>query len=98
MTDAEPTPREHVVDARGKRCPLPVIDLARYVAAHPTATRVLVLASDPAAAHDIPAWCRMRGHRFVEDRPSGDHTVYVVDIGLGPGAEHQGQRSGPRGG
>jgi TusA-related sulfurtransferase len=71
---------DHVVDARGLRCPLPVIELARLVAAEPAATRVLVLATDPAAAHDIPAWCRMRGHRFVEQRPAADHTVYVVEI------------------
>jgi TusA-related sulfurtransferase len=76
----EPEPPEHVVDARGKRCPLPVIELARYVASQPTTTRVRVLATDPAAAHDIPAWCRMRGHRFVEEQPAGDHTVYVVEV------------------
>ncbi|HEX5968561.1 MAG TPA: sulfurtransferase TusA family protein [Intrasporangium sp.] len=77
---SDPGSRDDVVDARGKRCPMPVIDLARHAAAHPTAGRVLVLATDPAAAHDIPAWCRMRGHRFVEERPSGDHTVYVVEL------------------
>ena len=77
---SDPGAGEHVVDARGKRCPIPVIDLARHVAAHPTARQVLVLATDPAAAHDIPAWCRMRGHRFVEERRSGDHTVYVVEL------------------
>jgi TusA-related sulfurtransferase len=77
---SDPREGEHVVDARGKRCPIPVIDLARHAAQHPTAGRVLVLATDPAAAHDIPAWCRMRGHRFVEERPSGDHTVYVVEL------------------
>ncbi len=71
---------EHVVDARGKRCPLPVIELARLVAAEPTATLVRVLATDPAAAHDIPAWCRMRGHRLVEQRAAQDHTVYVVEV------------------
>ena len=70
---------EHVVDARGMHCPLPVIELARLVAAEPAATRVLVLATDPAAAHDIPAWCRMRGHRLVEQRVAEDHTVYVVE-------------------
>lgn len=77
---SDPGSGEDVVDARGKRCPIPVIDLARHAAEHPTAHRVLVLATDPAAAHDIPAWCRMRGHHFVEQRPSRDHTVYVVEL------------------
>ena len=77
---SDPVPGEDVVDARGRRCPLPVIDLARHAAEHPGARRVLVLATDPAAAHDIPAWCRMRGHRFVEERAAGDHTGYVVEL------------------
>ncbi|HEX6055514.1 MAG TPA: sulfurtransferase TusA family protein [Intrasporangium sp.] len=77
---SDPGSGDDVVDARGKRCPIPVIDLARHAAEHPNARRVLVLATDPAAAHDIPAWCRMRGHRFVEERPSGDHSVYVVEL------------------
>lgn len=69
-----------VVDARGQRCPLPVVRLAQAVRDDPDAAEVVVLATDPAAAHDIPAWCRMRGHRLVESRDEGDHTAYVVEV------------------
>lgn len=62
------------LDARGKRCPLPVIMLARLAAGQAPGTEIAVLADDPAAAVDIPAWCRMRGHTFVSTQ--GDrHTV-----------------------
>ncbi|GAB3870666.1 sulfurtransferase TusA family protein [Terrabacter terrigena] len=71
---------ERVVDARGERCPLPVIRLARLVRDEPRLHTVTVLATDPAAAHDIPAWCRMRGQRFVEARAEADHTAYVVEL------------------
>jgi tRNA 2-thiouridine synthesizing protein A len=54
-----------VVDCRGKRCPLPVIELARRVTDVEIGSVLRVLADDPAAAVDIPAWCRMRGHEFV---------------------------------
>jgi tRNA 2-thiouridine synthesizing protein A len=54
------------VDARGLRCPLPVIRLAEAARDAPLGTRIAVLATDPAARHDIPAWCRMRGHDLVE--------------------------------
>jgi tRNA 2-thiouridine synthesizing protein A len=54
------------VDARGLRCPLPVIRLAEAARDAPPGTRIVVLASDPAARHDIPAWCRMRGHELAE--------------------------------
>ena len=54
-----------VLDCRGKRCPLPVIELARTVPEVEIGSVVRVLADDPAAAVDIPAWCRMRGHEYV---------------------------------
>jgi tRNA 2-thiouridine synthesizing protein A len=54
------------VDARGLRCPLPVIRLAEAARDAPTGCWIVVLASDPATRYDIPAWCRMRGHELVE--------------------------------
>ncbi|HLU44279.1 MAG TPA: sulfurtransferase TusA family protein [Natronosporangium sp.] len=54
-----------VLDCRGQRCPLPVIALARRLPEVPIGTVVRVLADDPAAANDIPAWCRMRGQEYV---------------------------------
>ena len=54
------------IDARGLRCPMPVIRLAAAARDAPAGTRIIVLASDPAARHDIPAWCRMRGHEMSE--------------------------------
>jgi tRNA 2-thiouridine synthesizing protein A len=63
-----------VLDALGRRCPLPVIMLAKLAAGQEPGTEIAVLADDPAAAIDIPAWCRMRGHTFVSSE--GDrHTV-----------------------
>ncbi len=54
-----------IVDSRGRRCPLPVIDLAMAIRDLPVGEVVTVLADDPAAATDIPAWCRMRGHEYL---------------------------------
>jgi len=61
---AEPRP-EVVVDARGRLCPLPVIDLARRIGEAPVGGLVALLADDPAARYDVPAWCEMRGHGFA---------------------------------
>lgn len=54
-----------VLDCVGQRCPLPVIALARTLPELPPGSLVRVLADDPAAANDIPAWCRLRGQEFV---------------------------------
>lgn len=67
-----------VVDAVGRRCPLPVIDLARAFADVPVGAVVAVLADDPAARVDVPAWCRMRGQRYVGERPAERGAAYLV--------------------
>ena len=43
-----------LLDERGKRCPVPVISLAREVKADPD-RRLLLLSDDPAAPADVPA-------------------------------------------
>jgi TusA-related sulfurtransferase len=76
-----------VVDARGLRCPLPVIHLARRAVEEPPGTLLEVWATDPAAAADVPAWCRMRGHDYLgahahEAGADGGrgHTAYLVRL------------------
>jgi tRNA 2-thiouridine synthesizing protein A len=53
------------LDCLGKRCPLPVIELARTIGSVEIGQTIRVLADDPAAAIDIPAWCRMRNQEYV---------------------------------
>ena len=66
------------LDMRGKRCPLPVIELARHIGDVEIGATVTVVADDPAAATDIAAWCRMRDHELVSATPEGDVTAYEV--------------------
>ncbi|MDM7831421.1 sulfurtransferase TusA family protein [Cellulomonas edaphi] len=76
-----------VVDARGLRCPAPVIRLARAARAASAGTRITVLATDPAAVHDVPAWARMRGHAMVSSTAEdGEYalTVEVAETDEGP--------------
>lgn len=53
------------LDCTGLLCPLPVIKLAKTLPTVAIGDTVTVLADDPAAATDIPAWCRMRGQELV---------------------------------
>ena len=55
-----------LVDARGLRCPLPVIRLAAAARDRAPGDVLTVWSTDPAARHDVPAWARMRGHTVVE--------------------------------
>jgi tRNA 2-thiouridine synthesizing protein A len=62
---AAPTAPDEVLDCRGQRCPLPVIALANRLPELPVGGVLRVLADDPAAANDVPAWCRMRGQEYL---------------------------------
>lgn len=70
------------IDAIGKRCPLPVIELARRIDDVPVGEIVRLLADDPAAAADVTAWCRMRSHEYVGTEPvdasTDGATAYLV--------------------
>jgi len=67
-----------VLDCLGQRCPLPVIALARGIGDVGAGSVIRVLADDPAAAIDIPAWCRLRGHEYVGRRTVGGRPGYDV--------------------
>jgi tRNA 2-thiouridine synthesizing protein A len=61
-----------VLDCRGQRCPLPVVTLARRIGEVPAGGVVRVLADDPAARVDVPAWCRMRGQEYLGEAADAD--------------------------
>lgn len=70
------------LDERGRRCPLPVLALMRAMGTH--AGRVVaVISDDPAAEHDIPAWCRLKGATFLDRMAppdGGPGSAYVVRL------------------
>lgn len=51
-----------VIDARGLKCPLPVLKMEKRLAAMAPGASLLVLATDPMARIDIPLYCRQHGH------------------------------------
>ncbi|WP_443742617.1 aminotransferase class V-fold PLP-dependent enzyme [Streptomyces pactum] len=67
-----------VVDSLGKRCPIPVIELAKVIGDVPVGGVVTVLSDDEAARLDIPAWCAMRGQQYLGERPAVRGTAYRI--------------------
>lgn len=67
-----------VVDAVGKACPIPVIELAKAIERVPTGGLVEVLASDAGAKVDIPVWCRMRRQELVRVQEGDARWVFTV--------------------
>ncbi|MFG1993677.1 sulfurtransferase TusA family protein [Actinoplanes sp. NPDC048988] len=63
------------LDCRGEKCPLPVIHLAQRIKDLEIGQTVRVLADDPAAANDIPAWCRMKEQEYLGSPSPGAFEV-----------------------
>lgn len=60
------------LDCRGLLCPLPIIELGRRYTAVPLGGVLAVVATDVAARHDVPAWCRMRGQDYLGEDAAPD--------------------------
>jgi tRNA 2-thiouridine synthesizing protein A len=61
----QPVPPLLTIDALGRKCPIPIIMLAEQIRDVPVGAVIAVLADDPAAYTDVPAWCGMKSHEFV---------------------------------
>lgn len=72
---SDPTPTERL-DTRGLICPLPVIRTQDRIKTLACGTLLDVVASDPGAMHDIPAWCRVHGHEVV-DMHRQDREIHI---------------------
>lgn len=72
------TDADGVIDKRGELCPLPIIALGLAASKAPGGTRLTLLADDPAALHDVPAWCRMRGADVVTIEELDGYWRFVV--------------------
>ena len=77
-----PTTEPVEVDARGLRCPLPLVRLASATRDLAEGTVVRVLSTDPAAGPDLVAWCRARGHALLAQDPLPDPSPGAREPGL----------------
>jgi len=65
-SNAAASPRAALtLDALGKKCPIPIIMLADRIREVPVGQTIEVLADDPAAKTDLPAWCALKSQEFV---------------------------------
>lgn len=54
-----------LLDARGLRCPEPVMLLHKRVREMRSGDELVVLATDPSTTRDIPKFCQFLGHELL---------------------------------
>ncbi len=70
------------LDARRLLCPLPVIRVQDAIAELQPGDVLEVCCTDPGTRQDIPAWCRINGHRLLtsDERDAGEF-VFTIEVG-----------------
>jgi tRNA 2-thiouridine synthesizing protein A len=69
---------EQVLDARGLRCPEPVMMLHAAVRRAAPSARIRLLADDPSTTRDVPKFCAHLGHELAEQGEADGEFFYVV--------------------
>jgi tRNA 2-thiouridine synthesizing protein A len=69
---------DEVLDARGLKCPLPVLKMEKRLAQLPAGAALTVLATDPMARIDIPLYCTQHGHACVVGNDAGALSFAIV--------------------
>ena len=73
----------HQLDATGLLCPLPVIRTQDRVATLRQGDVLSVHCTDPGALLDIPAWCRINGHRLLSAVDHNGEIEIIIEIAGG---------------
>jgi len=70
----------HQLDARWLLCPMPVIKTQNKIQDLAPGDILEVTSTDPGVLEDIPAWCRIHGHRVMESRTVDDDIIILIEI------------------
>jgi len=70
----------HQLDARRMLCPMPVIRTQDKIKQLQAGDILEVTCTDPGALNDIPAWCRINGHRVLDSWEVDDEVVVKIEV------------------
>ncbi|MBT3277568.1 sulfurtransferase TusA family protein [Candidatus Thioglobus sp.] len=67
------------LDVKKLLCPMPVIRLGEMIDKVAISDTIEMLATDPGVLYDIPAWCKVHGHRVLKIEEKTDEIVLLVE-------------------
>ena len=62
---------------------MPVIRTQDKVNTLSTGDTLEVICTDPGALNDIPAWCRINGHKVIASKQQADEYIVTIEVGDG---------------
>ena len=69
---------EHLLDAKGLNCPLPILKAKKALKDVPTGEVLQVLSTDPGSKADFEAFCRTTGNELVESKSEGGVFTFLI--------------------
>lgn len=71
------------LDGGDRRCVQLLIELRRFIDGLAPGTLIHVVAADPAAPLDLPAWCHLTGHHYLGSVPDRQRPTYALHVRAG---------------
>lgn len=72
---------DHTLDARGLKCPMPVVRTSQEIKKISVGGILELLATDPGSVADMVAWCKSTGNELLSrDRADGAFKFYIRRI------------------
>jgi len=68
------------LDAKRMLCPMPVIRTQDKIKTLSVGDVLEVVCTDPGALQDVPAWCRINGHKVLETKTTDDEVFIVIEV------------------
>ena len=71
---------KHTLDAKRLLCPMPVIRAQDKIKTLVAGDVLEVVCTDPGALQDVPAWCRINGHKVLETKTTEDEVFIIIEV------------------
>lgn len=72
---------DHVLDAKGLRCPEPVMMIRLQVRKMEVGETLAIVADDPATTRDVPSFCRFMQHTLLASQTDKMPYRYLIKKG-----------------
>ena len=72
---------KEILNTRRLLCPLPVIRTQDKVKQLQPGDQLEIVGTDPGILQDIPAWCRVHGHKVIETSSQNHEYRVLIEVG-----------------
>ena len=68
------------VDAKGMYCPMPIVKLKKATKTMETGQVLRLIATDPGAKRDVPAWAKKTGAEILETNEENGEFTFLIKV------------------